>query len=545
MKLAALCCTYRRPHLLGHLIESFRRQTYPQELRELIILDDAGQFEHQAREGWRIISIPRRFHSLGEKRNACAALASADVAGFLVADDDDVFLPHWFASHAEALRRAEWSRPSLILTEQGGALREHPTGGLYHGNWAFRRETFYRVGGYAALNNGEDQDLAHRLRQAGASECDPCQFAPPFFVCRFNHDSYHVSQMDDQRYRELAAHSLPTTGTLQIGWPLEYATLPVQRWYDFGPQVASSCGKRPVELVRPVEAPGRDGLSNGMFALQSCLRRRIAQGLDWLRIGKLPVSRGALPWFWHYDDRTYALWWNDQGQPFVQGPNVLFLNSARPRVDADECRLLDAAHCRGMLCHSDWYRDLIAHHQGPDNRAPITLCPYPIDPCPGEPLPAEYDLLLYSKNGYRPQLLEHLARVFPRNRQIHYGQYHREELYEAARRSQACAYLADDDHGPLALQEILLAGCPTVGVRTGAAFVRDGVTGALVSRLPPGPECFERDSDGEALAAFRAAIDRAQSLSRIEVRAAALEEFDLERITDRVVAFLDRARTDP
>ena len=36
--------------------------------------------------------------------------------------------------------------------------------------------------------------------------------------------------------------------------------------------------------------------------------------------------------------------------------------------------------------------------------------------------------------------------------------------------------MADDDHGPLALQEILLAGCPTVGVRTGASFVRHGET---------------------------------------------------------------------
>ena len=37
---------------------------------------------------------------------------------------------------------------------------------------------------------------------------------------------------------------------------------------------------------------------------------------------------------------------------------------------------------------------------------------------------------------------------------------------EAARRSRVCAYLADDDHGPLALQEILLAGClPDVSVR--------------------------------------------------------------------------------
>ena len=33
MKLAALCCTFRRPHMLGQLIESFLRQDYPRDLR--------------------------------------------------------------------------------------------------------------------------------------------------------------------------------------------------------------------------------------------------------------------------------------------------------------------------------------------------------------------------------------------------------------------------------------------------------------------------------------------------------------------------------
>ena len=62
-----------------------------------------------------------------------------------------------------------------------------------------------------------------------------------------------------------------------------------------------------------------------------------------------------------------------------------------------------------------------------------------------------------------PQLLEHLAQAFPRHIQIHYRRYHRDELFEAARRSRACVYLADDDHGPLALQEILLAGLFDLG----------------------------------------------------------------------------------
>ena len=97
---------------------------------------------------------------------------------------------------------------------------------------------------------------------------------------------------------------------------------------------------------------------------------------------------------------------------------------------------------------------MITKHRGPANQSPIILWPYPIDPWPGEPLPDEYDLLIYAKNGHRPQLLEHLAEVFPRHIQIHYGRYRREELFEAARRSRACVYLANDDYGPLALQEI-------------------------------------------------------------------------------------------
>jgi len=148
MKLAALCCTYRRPHTLGHLVESFLRQDYPRGLRELVILDDAGQYDNQEGDGWRLVSLPRHFRSLGEKRNACAALASPDAEGLLVADDDDVYLPHWFRTQAEALRRAEWSRPSLVLVEDGRGLRECETGGLYHGGWAFRRSAFDRVRGY-------------------------------------------------------------------------------------------------------------------------------------------------------------------------------------------------------------------------------------------------------------------------------------------------------------------------------------------------------------------------------------------------------------
>jgi hypothetical protein len=139
-------------------------------------------------------------------------------------------------------------------------------------------------------------------------------------------------------------------------------------------------------------------------------------------------------------------------------------------------------------------------------------------------------------------LLEHLAELFPRPILSHYGQYQRDQLFEAARRSRACAYLADDDHGPLALQEILLAGCPTVGVRTGASFVRAGETGVLVGRLPPGRQCVETDEDERALAVYMDAIALAQSMDRESVRLRASGQFATACIADQVIATLAGVR---
>ena len=200
-----------------------------------------------------------------------------------------------------------------------------------------------------------------------------------------------------------------------------------------------------------------------------------------------------------------------------------------------ECALLDASNCRAMFCHTPWYADLIRKHRGPANQSEIIRWPYPIDPWPGEPLPDEYDLLIYAKNGHRPQLLEHLAEAFPRHIQIHYGQFQREELFEAARRSRACAYLADDDHGPLALQEILLTGCPTVGVRTGASLIQPGATGLWVERLPPGRPCVASAEDEAALEAYLDAIHQAQSIDRAEVRCRAAEQFATSAIVDSLL----------
>ena len=111
-----------------------------------------------------------------------------------------------------------------------------------------------------------------------------------------------------------------------------------------------------------------------------------------------------------------------------------------------------------------------------------------------------------------------------------------------ARRSRACACPADDDHGPLALQEILLAGCPTVGVRTGASFVKTGETGVAVDRLPPGRQCVETEEDERALAGYLEAIEQAQSMDREAVRQLSAEQFDTRSTVDQVITTLANIR---
>jgi hypothetical protein len=283
-----------------------------------------------------------------------------------------------------------------------------------------------------------------------------------------------------------------------------------------------------VRLIREVRQPTGTGPGNGQYALQRALRGRVHQGLDWLVVGG-SLRNDELPWFWSWQDRAAAVRWARRGLPFVQGPNTVFLSSRRPRVDRLECALLDWSPCRLMFTESEWYRRLILRHRGPENRSPVVLWPYPIFPQPPGPIdPPQYDVLIYVKNGVFPGVVEALQRRMGRCAVIRYGGYRREELWETARRSRCCCYLADDDRGPLALAEILLCGCPTVGVPTGAPFVEPGRSGLLLSEPTP-PEWLD-------------AVQRCQSFDPQAVAALAATQFDPQRIADTVLAALDAAR---
>lgn len=182
MTIAVVCVTYNRPRQLGQMIRCFQQQDYA--ARELVILDDAGQYRPTEGPSWRLASAARRFPTLGEKRNAAVRLISPDVEAIAVWDDDDLYMPWALRASVAALGCAAWSRPSLVLHPRAdGVLQQHRTGGLFHSGWAYSRDAFERAGGYPPINNGEDQGLAERFHQCAVADADPMSLGfSPFLV---------------------------------------------------------------------------------------------------------------------------------------------------------------------------------------------------------------------------------------------------------------------------------------------------------------------------------------------------------------------------
>lgn len=271
--------------------------------------------------------------------------------------------------------------------------------------------------------------------------------------------------------------------------------------------------------------PQGNGPSNGMYALQKAL---LARRLDWLTIGG-DAQPGDLMWFWNWQDKGELLEWDAAGRPFVCGPNILFQNSLQACQHFGELEVLCSPNCRLLFTESAWYARLIEQYRRPPCTAPLILWPYPIDPQPEGPLEPIYDLLIYAKSG-PGNLHTDLAHRFPRSILVHYGTYQREELHHLARRSRACIYLSDDDRGPLALAEILLCGCPAVGIERGAPWVENGKTGVRINRL----EIADIEEAAMQL------LDGCWSRDR--VRELALAQFDPARVAEVVIAALEAAR---
>ncbi len=191
---SCICPTYGRPELLEEALYSFLLQDYPGP-KELIVLNDyAGQtlvFEHPE---VRVINVPVRFRTVGEKRNAAIALASHDL--LFVWDDDDIYLPHRISFSVANFEAGKgFFKPDQGWLWGNGQLCG-PTANLYHSSSCWSRDRFDAVSGYDGEGSGHDQLFEERLGKRFPGITAPFAIQPTeiYYIYRwYGTGSYHLS----------------------------------------------------------------------------------------------------------------------------------------------------------------------------------------------------------------------------------------------------------------------------------------------------------------------------------------------------------------
>lgn len=252
---SCMCLTYGRPQVLEEAVESFLRQDY-QGTKELIVLNDlADQILHCSHPEVKVINVDKRFRTVGEKRNACAALASHDL--LFVWDDDDIFLPHRISYSVAKLDPAKrFFKPSKALTLNNGVLGG-PTANLFHSGSCFTRSLFDEAHGYAHIGSGQDLDLERSFERiiGSGKNFNGIKPAEIYYLYRWSGTgSYHLSgfgrdkegtetgnQKVERYVRAQIANRNIATGVIPLepNWKVDYPAL-VTRYLESTVPTSSS-----------------------------------------------------------------------------------------------------------------------------------------------------------------------------------------------------------------------------------------------------------------------------------------------------------------
>ncbi len=195
-----MCLTYGRVELLEEALQCFLYQDYS-GIKELIILNDLDAqtlvFEHPE---VHVINLPKRFRTVGEKRNACAALASHDL--LLVWDDDDIYFPYRISQSVQKMQEQglRFYKPNVCFGGDYGRIARIMRSYALHASACFTRELFNQVGGYPIMSSGQDMVFHKRCRMAGAPTAHLTRYEEIFYFYRWGQIRRHLSQ-----YWELSA----------------------------------------------------------------------------------------------------------------------------------------------------------------------------------------------------------------------------------------------------------------------------------------------------------------------------------------------------
>lgn len=195
---SCLMPTYGRPPerlwLLEESVECFRRQTYPEDRRELIILNDAagkGQLLTCDVPGVRVVNRAGRYRYLGDKINALALRARGDL--LMLWEDDDISLPWRIESSVALLGDAPYLNVKRSWFMSGDDLTWEHNHGVCHNCSIFTRQAWAMVGGYEPRHDYDAPMDAVLARLPGAKVSPLPRPEDWWYLYRWGVSDFHVS----------------------------------------------------------------------------------------------------------------------------------------------------------------------------------------------------------------------------------------------------------------------------------------------------------------------------------------------------------------
>lgn len=242
----AICPSFHRSKLLANALACFLAQDYPEDHRQLIILDDGNDFADNQGQylrspalismGWHLFSAENRYPSLTEKFNAAAKHVKGQI--ILVWEDDDLYTQNHITNHVLAMtavagkhpasnynrpwldngvynKAIDWvnpipelrpqdvdwgdfscySKPSSVMSDYTGQIRTENATGRFHASIGFTRYLFDKVGGWPNTKRADfDQQFMSILAQNATAIADPCEIGPPSYCFRFGSTGHYHGQ---------------------------------------------------------------------------------------------------------------------------------------------------------------------------------------------------------------------------------------------------------------------------------------------------------------------------------------------------------------
>ena len=192
------CITYGRPQLIGEAVQSYIDQDYPGE-SELIILNDQpdikynGGFLLKQNQSIKITNAPKRYATIGEKRNICVRLGDGEIT--MNFDDDDIHLPWRISLTVSKMTNHHYWKGDRLWVWGNGKLKQNtPNKAMAPSMAGCSREIFEKVGGYDHIQSGQDQTLDNKIHKLGLRMVGELTTDETYYMYKFaGTGSYHLS----------------------------------------------------------------------------------------------------------------------------------------------------------------------------------------------------------------------------------------------------------------------------------------------------------------------------------------------------------------